>query len=268
MEFNPDEMEPFNFYESEADSSTADKKDESADLPPLVGSEFLDLPDLEEHIVDLQQLIEKSSSVKESPPEPAAPAVEDNSKIYQDLLAQVIASSQLEQAASSDVVQMPAASLDVPSTTPDAANTTNIITIGNHALDLTALNAAEILSALAGNNDKEAKIEDDQASCSSYSSSNLKAEPPSKSRRRQYAKGTEEYKQRREKNNIAVRKSRDKTKRQQAETQQKVKELSDENDRLQKKVDLLSKELSVLKGLFSNIGAVLPDSLKDYFTSK
>lgn len=260
MEFKPEEMEPFNFYDSEADSSTADKKDESAQLPPLVGSEFLDLPDLEEHSVDLQLLIERSGLVKESPPEaePVTTPVEDNTKLYQDLLAQVIASSQLEQA---DVVQMPSASVEAPSTT-------NIVTIGNHALDLSAIDAAEILSALAGNNEKEVKIDDDQASCSSYSSSNLKAEAPSKSRRRQYAKGTEEYKQRREKNNIAVRKSRDKTKKQQAETQQKVKELSDENDRLQKKVDLLSKELSVLKGLFSNIGAVLPDSLKDYFTQK
>ncbi|ELU14768.1 hypothetical protein CAPTEDRAFT_48594, partial [Capitella teleta] len=71
--------------------------------------------------------------------------------------------------------------------------------------------------------------------------------------RKAHSKGTEEYKQRRERNNVAVRKSRDKTKRQQIETQQKVQELSNENDRLQKKVDLLSKELSVLKGLFSNI---------------
>lgn len=162
---------------------------------------------------------------------------------------------------------MPVVKLEIGSTTaPEAtaASTTTlpapVFTIDSHELDLGA--AAAILSQLAGNSENAVKDDDEVSTCSS----SLKATPPSKSRRKQYAKGTEEYKQRRERNNVAVRKSRDKTKKVQAETQQKVKELSAENDRLQKKVDLLSKELSVLKGLFSNIGAVLPDSLKDYFS--
>lgn len=92
----------------------------------------------------------------------------------------------------------------------------------------------------------------------------LKAEAPSRTasrRSRQVEKHTDEYRQRRERNNVAVRKSRDKAKNRQQETESKVSLLTDENERLQKKVDLLSKELAVLKGLFTNVGADLPTKL-------
>ncbi|KAG8447120.1 hypothetical protein GDO86_014539 [Hymenochirus boettgeri] len=68
---------------------------------------------------------------------------------------------------------------------------------------------------------------------------------------------SDEYKIRRERNNIAVRKSRDKAKLRNMETQHKVLELSAENERLQKRVEQLSRELSTLRNLFKQ----LPDPL-------
>lgn len=108
--------------------------------------------------------------------------------------------------------------------------------------------------------------------CSSRSlRNNLKATPPSKSiakssRRKSLDKNSEEYRQRRDRNNVAVRKSRDKAKEKQKETDRRVKHLSDENERLQKKCDLLAKELNVLKGLFVNVGANLPAKLDKYLS--
>ncbi|XP_061487296.1 CCAAT/enhancer-binding protein beta [Rhineura floridana] len=66
-------------------------------------------------------------------------------------------------------------------------------------------------------------------------------------------KHSDEYKIRRERNNIAVRKSRDKAKMRNLETQHKVLELTAENERLQKKVDQLSRELSTLRNLFKQL---------------
>lgn len=72
-------------------------------------------------------------------------------------------------------------------------------------------------------------------------------------------KDSDEYKQRRERNNVAVRRSREKSKLRNKQTQKKVAELQDENDKLQKKVELLTKELTVLKSLFINVGVAPPD---------
>ncbi|NWH66678.1 CEBPB protein, partial [Geococcyx californianus] len=66
-------------------------------------------------------------------------------------------------------------------------------------------------------------------------------------------KHSDEYKLRRERNNIAVRKSRDKAKMRNLETQHKVLELTAENERLQKKVEQLSRELSTLRNLFKQL---------------
>jgi hypothetical protein len=65
-------------------------------------------------------------------------------------------------------------------------------------------------------------------------------------------KHTDEYRQKRERNNIAVRKSRFKTKQKFVETLMKVEELTEENDRLHARVDQLTKELTSLRSLFSN----------------
>uniref|UniRef100_H3C4W4 CCAAT/enhancer-binding protein n=1 Tax=Tetraodon nigroviridis TaxID=99883 RepID=H3C4W4_TETNG len=62
-----------------------------------------------------------------------------------------------------------------------------------------------------------------------------------------------EYRQRRERNNIAVRKSRDKAKRRNLEMQQKLLELSADNDRLHKTIEQLSRELSGLRDFFKQM---------------
>lgn len=67
-------------------------------------------------------------------------------------------------------------------------------------------------------------------------------------------KGSDEYRRRRERNNIAVRKSREKAKLRSRETEHKVKELQRENERLKKRVESLSKEVNVLRTVFSNVG--------------
>lgn len=87
--------------------------------------------------------------------------------------------------------------------------------------------------------------------------------PIRNNRKRAVPKDTEEYKEKRARNNIAVRKSRDKAKQKQQETQKRVESLCDENEQLQKKVDLLTKELNVLKGLFINVGVSLPANFEE-----
>lgn len=66
-------------------------------------------------------------------------------------------------------------------------------------------------------------------------------------------KHSDEYRLRRERNNIAVRKSRDKAKMRNVETQHKVLELSAENERLQNRVEQLSRELTTLRNLFKQL---------------
>jgi len=73
-------------------------------------------------------------------------------------------------------------------------------------------------------------------------------------------KASDEYKRRRERNNIAVRKSREKAKQRSRDTEKKVSELVRENDGLRKRVEILTKELAVLKGLLTNVG-VPPESV-------
>ncbi|XP_069013623.1 CCAAT/enhancer-binding protein delta [Embiotoca jacksoni] len=62
-----------------------------------------------------------------------------------------------------------------------------------------------------------------------------------------------EYRQRRERNNVAVRKSRDKAKRRNLDMQQKMIELGSENDRLHKTIEQLTRELSGLRDFFKQI---------------
>lgn len=61
-----------------------------------------------------------------------------------------------------------------------------------------------------------------------------------------------EYRQRRERNNIAVRKSRDKAKRRNLEMQQQLIKLSAENERLHKTIDQLTRELTSLRHVFKH----------------
>ncbi|XP_076449759.1 uncharacterized protein LOC143286076 [Babylonia areolata] len=80
-----------------------------------------------------------------------------------------------------------------------------------------------------------------------------------RSKRRQVPKDSNEYKEKRARNNIAVRKSRAKAKEKQRMTEDRVKELMEVNENLQKRLEMLTKEVTVLKGLFINVGASLPD---------
>lgn len=77
-------------------------------------------------------------------------------------------------------------------------------------------------------------------------------------------KESREYRDRRDRNNESVRKSRDKARQRQEETEQRLEQLSDENKALQDKVDSLEKELSILRGLFTNVGASLPKEVESY----
>lgn len=78
-----------------------------------------------------------------------------------------------------------------------------------------------------------------------------KATPPSKNKKGQRAdRNSEEYRLRRERNNMAVKKSRLKSKQKAQDTLQRVNQLKEENERLEAKIKLLTKELSVLKDLF------------------
>lgn len=74
-------------------------------------------------------------------------------------------------------------------------------------------------------------------------------------------KSSEEYRLRRERNNIAVRKSRDKAKRRSVETQHRVLELTTENSRLRRRIEGLVRELGALRALFAHgaEGATLVD---------
>lgn len=71
--------------------------------------------------------------------------------------------------------------------------------------------------------------------------------------KKQIDKNSPEYRLRRERNNVAVRKSRDKAKMRNVETQQKVIELTADNDRLRKRVEHLTRELETLRGIFRQL---------------
>lgn len=89
-----------------------------------------------------------------------------------------------------------------------------------------------------------------------------KATPPSKMKKTQADKDSDEYRQRRERNNLAVKKSRMRSKQKAQDTQQRVNELKEENERLEAKIKLLSKELSVLKDLFLEHAHNLADNVQ------
>uniref|UniRef100_A0A3B3RVX2 CCAAT/enhancer-binding protein gamma n=1 Tax=Paramormyrops kingsleyae TaxID=1676925 RepID=A0A3B3RVX2_9TELE len=88
-----------------------------------------------------------------------------------------------------------------------------------------------------------------------------KAVPPSKMKKTIADKESDEYRQRRERNNLAVKKSRMRSKQKAQDTQQRVNELKEENERLEAKIKLLSKELSVLKDLFLEHAHNLADNV-------
>ncbi|XP_076358421.1 CCAAT/enhancer-binding protein gamma-like [Tachypleus tridentatus] len=93
---------------------------------------------------------------------------------------------------------------------------------------------------------------------SSMDSSNVEMNPTDdrlqrkvkKSKNSQMSKDSDEYRRRRERNNLAVKKSRNKSKLQTQQTLERVQKLKAENEMLEVKIKILSKELSFLKDLF------------------
>lgn len=77
----------------------------------------------------------------------------------------------------------------------------------------------------------------------------------------------DDYVKKRERNNIAVRKSRMKAKERIEETRRRVVDLSKENEELRNKVSLLQKELNVLRSLFANGGISVPAEIDLQFTN-
>lgn len=75
---------------------------------------------------------------------------------------------------------------------------------------------------------------------------------------KQVIKYSDEYHERRVKNNEAVKKSRMKAKEKQKTTENKMQKLAEENRTLNDRVDLLLKELNVLKSLYRELNQDLP----------
>jgi len=69
-------------------------------------------------------------------------------------------------------------------------------------------------------------------------------------KRQKFDKNSDEYKKRRERNNVAVRKSREASRQKAKDTMEKVSRLREENRQLEQKVTILNKELGVLRDLF------------------
>ncbi|XP_056464105.1 CCAAT/enhancer-binding protein gamma [Gadus chalcogrammus] len=88
------------------------------------------------------------------------------------------------------------------------------------------------------------------------------ATPTGRMKKPSAEKDSDEYRQRRERNNLAVKKSRMRSKQKAQDTQQRVNELKEENERLEAKIKLLSKELSVLKDLFLEHAHNLADNVQ------
>lgn len=82
------------------------------------------------------------------------------------------------------------------------------------------------------------------------SENNVQTKPK---KRRTVPKDSEVYRDRRDKNNVAVKKSREKSKIKAMDTMEKVKRLRNENEELEQQVEILSKELGVLKDLFKMV---------------
>lgn len=101
---------------------------------------------------------------------------------------------------------------------------------------------------MAPRNSVKREMEDISSDCSSDS---FNKSSSSKSKRINHLdKASEEYRKRRERNNLAVKKSRSKTKLKTQQTVERVNQLRKENEMLESKIQILTKELSFLKDLF------------------
>jgi len=77
--------------------------------------------------------------------------------------------------------------------------------------------------------------------------------PSNSKKTKPLVKGSDEYLEKRKRNNVAVRRSRDKAKMKALETQNRVTELTNENVALRRRITELSHELDTLKGLLTSL---------------
>lgn len=155
------------------------------------------------------------------------------------------------------------------SSTTSGSDGRQILTIKSEDLDLTACNQQDV--TVGAEDDDYSSLDSSRASTPKtpivYECRKPGRKPsaggPIRPRKREPKKDTAEYYEKRARNNVAVRKSREKAKIKQTVTETRVQQLTSENERLQKKVDLLSKELTVLKSLFINVGASLPENFEE-----
>jgi len=93
------------------------------------------------------------------------------------------------------------------------------------------------------------------AASSPYSVAECGAGSPSP-KRKALDKNSDEYKRRRRLNNIAVKKSREKAKAESRQVSQRLTVLTSDNERLARRVELLTQQISILQGLFSRVEGV------------
>ena len=86
-------------------------------------------------------------------------------------------------------------------------------------------------------------------------------------KRKSYDKASEEYRLKRERNNIAVRKSRSKSKMKHIQTEVRVSELSEENEQLRSKVVLLQRELAALRNFVALNAPAVVAKAPGFFSS-
>jgi len=127
--------------------------------------------------------------------------------------------------------------------TSDDNDTDEEINVEN--LDLNAQKLKDVLANL------EHKHDSSSSGNVSPSHKNTMKSPRVMKHRKSLAKGSEEYLVKRERNNVAVRKSRTKAKLKHIETQMRVGELTEENDQLRNRVAALQKELNALKSFIT-----------------
>ena len=87
------------------------------------------------------------------------------------------------------------------------------------------------------------------------------------SKRKSCDKASEEYRLKRERNNIAVRKSRSKSKMKHIQTEVRVSELTEENDQLRSKVVLLQRELAALRNFVALNAPAVVAKAPGFFSS-
>ena len=106
----------------------------------------------------------------------------------------------------------------------------------------------------------------ESSSLGECSSSSAKSSSEKSPKRGELGKHSEDYKQKREKNNIAVRKSREKAKRRLKLNEIRINELISENEQLKNRVDVMSRVVAGLRTLLTTFG--YSDHKIDYEISK